>query len=106
MVGWTRIHFNDDDGMEECGLWYAPVALKEAITHPPNSFEGIQNVARMSAMAILLWFALGEGHPNANKYCVITNWWKERNHEGIYMHPSLDFAHYQDSGKQLNNVTG
>jgi hypothetical protein len=54
--------------------------------------ERIQNIAKMSAMAIPLRFALGKNHPDANKYCVITNWWRERNRQGIYGYPTLDLT--------------
>jgi hypothetical protein len=67
---------------------------------PPKTLEGIQNIAKMSAMAIPLQFALGKQHPDANKYCVITNWWRERNSQGIYGHPTLDFAWYEDHEQQ------
>jgi hypothetical protein len=98
--GWTRICFDDRGGIQWCGLWYAPFTLKTAMTRPPKNLERIQNIAKMSAMAIPLRFALGKNHPDANKYCVITNWWRERNRQGIYGHPTLDFDRYEDRKQQ------
>jgi hypothetical protein len=98
--GWTRICFDDRGGIQWCGLWYAPFTLKTAMTRPPKNLERIQNIAKMSAMAIPLRFALGKNHPDANKYCVITNWWRERNRQGIYGYPTLDFDRYEDRKQQ------
>jgi hypothetical protein len=95
-----RICFNDCGRIQWCGLWYALFTLKTAMTWPPKNLEGIQNIAKMSAMAIPLWFALGKNHPDANKYCVITNWWRERNRQGIYGYPTLDFDWYEDCEQQ------
>jgi hypothetical protein len=70
------------------------------MTRPPKNLERIQNIAKMSAMAIPLRFALGKNHPDANKYCVITNWWRERNRQEIYGYPTLDFDLYEDRKQQ------
>ena len=50
----------------------------------------------MSAVAIPLHYVMGVGHEDANKFCVITNWWKPRQRNGWYFIPSLDVAAYRE----------
>ena len=87
----TQLHFEDDKGVEHGGIWYAPVAF----SHPDKSittsdFSVVQDKAQMSAVAIPLWYVLGKDHPDGNKYCVLTNWWKTRSSSGWFSHPTLD----------------
>ena len=103
--GWFRICFDDKNGEERAGLWYAPI-LEDPITieNPPESYEGCTHLAKMAAVAIPLSYAgLPKGHESSSKYCVITNWWKERNKYGRFTFPSLDASLYEcpDNGKLI-----
>ena len=92
-----KINFDDDEGVTFFGLHFADIEFGEIESEGcPQSMEGIQQKAQMAALAIPLWYVLGEEHEDANKYCVITNWWKERQSDGTYALPKLDL-------KQLYN---
>ena len=93
--GWSIATFNDKEGVEVCGLWYSPVTFKEDGS-PPTSVEKIKKLAKMSSMAIPLRYTHGDHNNDSFKYCVITNWWRERNRRGYYVLPSLPFDFYAD----------
>ena len=63
----------------------------------------IQEEAKMSTLAIPMWYAIGHDSPNSLKFCVITNWWKERNHEGRYTVPCLASSYYRCSDEVYIN---
>lgn len=88
--GWSRIVFDDDNGAKHCGMWYAPMTMIEASIPPPKSISQAKKHAQMSAVAIPFHFIVGDNHADSNKYCVITNWWRERNPKGYYVLPALD----------------
>ena len=76
-------------------MWCAPASLgSEECSPPVTDFKAVQDKAQMSAIAVPLWYAYGKDHKDANKYCVITNWWKIRTQNGLYSHPRLDPSHY------------
>ena len=81
----------DADGTEYCGLHYAPLSLAAADIAAPQTFKGLVKIAKMAAIAIPLRFTIKPNHPDVNKYCVLTNWWRERTRHGYYRFPSLDF---------------
>ena len=60
-----------------------------------KSFADIQSDAGYSAVAIPLWYLLGDEHSDSNKYCVITNWWDYRMQDGSYDQPTLDPSLYK-----------
>ena len=89
-----RVEFDDADGVLFHGMWCSPMAVKEEIVQTTESFAEIQSLAKLAAVAIPLWYVIGKGHPNSNKYCVITNWWKYRMSDGWYRLPTLDASLY------------
>ena len=78
-------------------MWCAPIAVEEEDEKfpPTDNFEELQRIAKLSAMAIPLWYIIGKGKPNSNKYCVITNWWRYRMKNGVYGLATLDPKLYQ-----------
>lgn len=92
--GWMTVSFHDDAGVTLCGLWCAPIIFSEAES-PPTSIKQITKLAKMATVAIPLHYTLGRDHDHSYKYCVITNWWRERNREGRYVFPSLAFDMYR-----------
>ena len=94
--GWYKVSFNDTEGIKLGGLWYAPLEAEEA-NAPPSSVAEITKLARSSTIAIPLRYACGSGYAHASKYCVLTNWWRERNHMGQYVLPTLSFDLYEES---------
>ena len=93
--GWVRLTFDDANGVKLCGMWYAPVVVEELqMEDPPTSEEGLKGLAKIAAVAIPLHYIVGKNHDCALKYCVITNWWRERREDGAYMLPTLDFTLY------------
>ena len=94
-LGWYKVSFNDDQGVRLCGLWYAPITIEDAPA-PPSNIPALTKLARMASVAIPLRFALGNNHADAHKYCVLTNWWRERNDKGQYVMPSIAFELYND----------
>ena len=94
--GWMQILFQDDQGVQHVGTWFAPLLAHEPITSPPQSIDEIKVQAKMASMAIPLRYSFEEGHPDRLKYCVITNWWRERNDKGRYMLPTIDFSYYSN----------
>lgn len=93
--GWKKIIFHDHDGVFVGGLWYAPMERTGPTQVVPDDFEGIQTLAKMSTVAIPMRYGIGAGSHDSNKYCVITNWWKERQKDGRYTKPPLDPAYYK-----------
>lgn len=106
--GWSKIVFDDDAGESRCGLWYAPLSKEVAINAAPETFKMIQELAKMSTVAIPMSYGIGcENKPESSKYCVITNWWKERQHSGRYKIPGLDaslYVHDDDYGTLLESL--
>lgn len=94
-LGWVKASFQDTEGVSVTGLWYAPIFLEEATRECPQSMSHLQKVARMATVAIPLHYGLGKNHEHASKYCVLTNWWKERDETGRYLLPTLAFQYYQ-----------
>jgi hypothetical protein len=93
--GWSKATFDDKEGVEVCGLWYAPVTFNEAGS-PPTSVEKIKKLAKMSSVAIPLRYTHTDHHDDSFKYCVITNWWRERNAKGHYLLPGIAFDYYAE----------
>jgi hypothetical protein len=93
--GWLSVSFIDDEGFLVCGMWYAPLQVEEA-EMPPTSMENITKLAKLASVAIPLRYTFGDTHKHGLKYCVITNWWRERNKLGRYVLPSLAFDLYED----------
>ena len=92
--GWVRIKFDDTSGSNFAGSWYAPLATEETSVSPPNSVKKIKALCKMAAVAIPLKYCVKANNAHRHKYCVITNWWKERNNQGGYLFPNLDFSLY------------
>jgi len=94
MFGWSRIVFDDPFGCRLGGVWYAPIKEVISLQEDPQSYDAIQSVAKMSAVAIPMSYAVGPDTPHSNSYCIITNWWKERDPHGRYILPELDGSLY------------
>ncbi len=94
MYCWDKIAFDDSQGISMGGLWYAPLRKVPATQPVPDRFYGIQEKAKMSTVAIPMSYGIGPDMPNSHKYCVITNWWKERQPNGRYIKPGLDPSFY------------
>ena len=92
--GWYKIVFNDSKGVSRGGLWYAPLAKEVATAATPQDFKSIQELAKMSTVAIPMLYGIGQNKEDSNKYAVITNWWKERKANGRYSMPDLDPSLY------------
>lgn len=106
-LGWSKITFDDSMGTLINGLWYAPISASElSVEKCPKNLDEIKKIARMSGVAIPLWYVFGMEHPNAQKYCVITNWWKPRYRGDRYFMPSLDFNCYKEVADNINNDDG
>lgn len=109
---WKKIGFDDAEGVLVGGLWYAPINMTEATQPIPEDFNAIQNLAKMSTVAIPMSFGIGQDKPDSNKYCVITNWWKERQSNGRYTKPGLDPNYYlrrdnyEEILERLSDATG
>ena len=94
-----RVNFNDHSGEHFHGLWCANIEVEESESvQSTRHFADIQSAAKLSAVAIPLWYLVGKNHASAYKYCVITNWWKYRMSDGWFRMPSLDASLY--GGKQ------
>lgn len=96
--GWRRGTFDDTNGTSFNGLFYADLHFNAAVEdeeHCPKDLAGIVEKSKMAALAIPLWYIIGKGKPASNKYCVITNWWKERQPNGRYELPRLDLSMYR-----------
>ena len=96
-LGWRKISFLDSSGVTINGLWYTKITASTlSCMGCPRSLDEIKRISRMSAVAIPLHYVMGVGHEDANKFCVITNWWKPRQRNGRYFIPSLDVAAYRE----------
>lgn len=105
--GRRKVLFSDHTGVHFFGMWYSEITVAtENETHTIRSMAEIQEAARMSAVAIPLWYILGQGHPNSSKYCVITNWWKPRNMAGDYCLPTLDPMLYGGTTSSAAAIAG
>ena len=94
--GWFKVAFDDTEGENRGGLWYAPPKGVSVNCPAPSSEDEVKKVAKFGAVAIPLRYALGSKRgPSAKKYCVITNWWKERKSNGKYELASLDASLYK-----------
>ena len=62
-----------------------------------KQFSDIQLSAKMTVVAIPLRYILGDDHPHANKFYVMTNWWKERMADGAYDMPRLSAQLYYEN---------
>ena len=63
---------------------------------PPATTDEIYELAKMATVAIPHSYAVGKKDgPSSSKYCVVTNWWKERDREGKYKLPTLDKSLYR-----------
>lgn len=94
-----KVLFVDDSGIMEGGLWYAPIIVDDSVRPFPGGFESIQDMAKMSTVAIPMSYGIGPSKPHSNKFCVITNWWKERQQSGRYTQPGLDPVYYEREDK-------
>ena len=95
-VDWIGIEFDDLSGSNICGSWYAPLSMVETTVRPPRNVRGLKKAAKMAAVAIPLKYCVSESHPCRHKYCVLTNWWKERVQNGTYVFPRLDYSLYSE----------
>ncbi len=89
LFGRRKVLFDDSRGLSFHGMWCAPVTVEEGELPETDSFKELQAIAKMSAVAIPLWYVIGKNQPNSNKYCVITNWWRYRMPDGSYQLPTL-----------------
>jgi hypothetical protein len=60
-LGWAKISFDDTLGENVNGMWYAPIKVGAVDAHHgcPRNHDGIQVLAKMSAVAIPLWYIVG-----------------------------------------------
>ena len=91
--GWYRVLFDDTCRIQVCNLWYAPLTVEEA-NAPPSSTKEITRLAKVATVAIPLQYSFGSSHTESSKYCVLTNWWRERNSRGQYVLPTVAFELY------------
>ena len=94
ILGWKKAVFDDANGLRVAGLWYAPLSFQEAEKAPKS--KEVSKIAKMATVAIPLRYTYADGaeHPDGPKYCVLTNWWRERDSNGDYFLPSLAFDFY------------
>ena len=93
-----RATFDDANGTDFQGMWCAEMQVDATENSPATKqFSDIQSSAKLAAIAIPLWYILGEDHPHANKFYVMTNWWKERMTDGAYDLPRLSAQLYSES---------
>ena len=95
-----RVVFADGHGKWFHNLWCAKVSLAGGEDQWEDT-EEIQNVASSGVVAIPLSYTLGEGHHDARKYCLLSNWWKTRMSDGTYKHQRLDPSLYGATGTHL-----
>lgn len=105
--GCVKVSFLDNEGIHMCGLWYAPVAFEDTeLPAPITNREDITNIAKSATIAIPLRYTLGDTNENSMKYCVLTNWWKERNQNGKYQLPTLPVILYEGMSSTPATNTG
>lgn len=87
-----RVVFDDGEGLSFNGLWCAGIQVEDEDEAVPSTtnFQDIQSAAKLAAVALPLWYVVGKKSPDCSKYCVITNWWKNRMSDGTYRLPTLD----------------
>lgn len=90
-----RVVFDDKEGLSFHGMWCAKIKVEEEKVPLTSDFTEIQGAAKLSAVALPLWYIIGKNHPDSDKFCVITNWWRYRMSDGTYKLPSLDPELYQ-----------
>lgn len=93
-----KVVFNDNKGLTFHGMWCAPITVEEEDEEKvpaTKDIKELQEVAKLSAVALPLWYLIGKNKPDSDKYCVITNWWKYRMKDGVYRLPSLDPSLYK-----------
>jgi hypothetical protein len=93
------VQFDDSKGLKFHGLWCAPMAIGGELEPICHSFQDIQGMAKMAAVAIPLRYIVEKEkskspHPLSAKYCVITNWWRYRMKDGGYRLPRLEPSLY------------
>ena len=89
------IEFDDRSGVFYHGLWCAGVTVENKIARSTTSFADIQASAKLAAFALPLWYIIGKGKPDSQKYCVITNWQNYcMSEDGWYRLPTLDASLY------------
>jgi hypothetical protein len=106
-LGWTKVTFDDKEGINFCGLFYSPLRLESTNCPAPKNMEAIKRLAKMSFIAIPMKYCTGMDDDHSRKVCVLTNWWKERTSQGRYKLPGLDFSFYQKCNtdeKQQNHA--
>ena len=96
-----RVEFDDANGVSFHGLWCANLTVEKDVFKTTDRFSEVQTAAKLAAVAIPLWYVIGKDHPNSNKYCVITNWWKYRMQDGWYRLPTLDPTLYGGEFKPM-----
>jgi hypothetical protein len=98
LLNWKMVEFNDDAGVHVFGMWYAEIVLLDTELAAPANIKLLTQTAKMSAMAIPLHYCVEPKNmvDDQNKYCVITNWWRERDQDGGYCFPKLSFSYYAE----------
>ena len=105
---WSKVTFNDNEGVDFCGLFYSPITVNhDPVRAPPKTIEAIQRLAKMAFVGIALKYSKGgkDAGADADKHCVITNWWKDRLRGGRYKLPYLDLSLYETYNPHYSNVT-
>ena len=103
--GWRSIVFNDESGTQFSGMWWATINHTEVGPEAPVSVEEVKKISKMAAIAIPMHYSIGPDKPDSMKYCVITNWWKQRNMNGNYVLPNIDDPVFRNSSQGLFSVT-
>jgi hypothetical protein len=106
--GWKMIGFNDEMGIDVFGMWYAPMKMSDTLHAPPSSLQVLTEWAKMAAVAIPLRFGVEGKHmmEHQTKFCVITNWWRERICGGDYSFPQLVWSRYEEGEDSGAGATG
>ena len=84
-----QVMFLDRNGSYRHSLWCSKIkpGKKDEAT---SEWNQVQSRARLAAIAIPNKCSVGEESTDYNKYCVLTNWWKNREKDGEYRLPRLD----------------
>jgi hypothetical protein len=99
LLSWKKGVFDDGQGLTMCGTWYSPlIGLEDTVLLEPIENKQVHCVADLAAVAIPLKYGIRDGCmlEHLDKYCVITNTWRERNHLGNYELPTISFEDYED----------
>jgi hypothetical protein len=97
-----KVLFKDREGISFHGMWCAPISVEEEELPAVTDLKELQTIAKLSAVAIPLWYVVGKNHKNSHKYCVITNWWKYRMADSSYQLPRLDPKMYTSVQEKHN----